>query len=176
MNYLTQAPIMKTADCDKKNLVFAVDIISAVEFESRGDYLATADHGGRVALFERTNGKDVTALTHSIDPFPFCSRFPLGFNLLVKCLSLESVPPQGAEGCIPMLMTTTLILYQLIGVTVICSDCETFLSADDLRINMWNLEVGNQCFNIIDLKPLDMEDLVVYKIVKLMDLDPFSQR
>ncbi|RRT76255.1 hypothetical protein B296_00027185 [Ensete ventricosum] len=92
-----------------------------------------------------------------------------------KCLSLESVPPQGAEGCIPMLMTTTLILYQLI-VTVICSDCETFLSADDLRINMWNLEVGNQCFNIIDLKPLDMEDLVVYKIVKLMDLDPFSRR
>ncbi|CAA6673084.1 unnamed protein product [Spirodela intermedia] len=40
------------------------------------------------------------------------------------------------------------------------SDGETFISADDLRINLWNLEVSNQCFNIIDLKPPHMEDLV----------------
>lgn len=41
-----------------------------------------------------------------------------------------------------------------------CSDGETFISADDLRINLWNMEVSNQCFNIVDLKPFDMEDLV----------------
>lgn len=35
-----------------------VDIISAIEFESKGEYLATGDCGGRVVLFERTNGKD----------------------------------------------------------------------------------------------------------------------
>nr|CAD1838339.1 unnamed protein product [Ananas comosus var. bracteatus] len=40
------------------------------------------------------------------------------------------------------------------------SDGETFISADDLRINLWNLEISNQCFNIIDMKPFDMEDLV----------------
>ncbi|KAL0417124.1 UNVERIFIED_CONTAM: Serine/threonine protein phosphatase 2A regulatory subunit B alpha isoform [Sesamum latifolium] len=40
------------------------------------------------------------------------------------------------------------------------SDCETFLSGDDLRINLWNLEVSNQCFNIIDMKPANMEDLL----------------
>ncbi|GKV36423.1 hypothetical protein SLEP1_g44559 [Rubroshorea leprosula] len=39
------------------------------------------------------------------------------------------------------------------------SDGETFLSADDLRINLWNLEINNQCFNIIDMKPSNMEDL-----------------
>ncbi|KAK4375663.1 hypothetical protein RND71_006340 [Anisodus tanguticus] len=39
------------------------------------------------------------------------------------------------------------------------SDGETFLSGDDLRINVWNLEVRDQCFNIIDMKPKDMEDL-----------------
>uniref|UniRef100_M1CKV7 Serine/threonine-protein phosphatase 2A 55 kDa regulatory subunit B n=1 Tax=Solanum tuberosum TaxID=4113 RepID=M1CKV7_SOLTU len=39
------------------------------------------------------------------------------------------------------------------------SDGETFLSGDDLRINVWNLEVRHQCFNIIDMKPKDMEDL-----------------
>ncbi|KAG5035634.1 hypothetical protein JHK87_010544 [Glycine soja] len=39
------------------------------------------------------------------------------------------------------------------------SDYETFISADDLRINLWNLEVSDQCFNIIDMKPSNMEDL-----------------
>ncbi|KGN63570.1 serine/threonine protein phosphatase 2A 55 kDa regulatory subunit B beta isoform [Cucumis sativus] len=39
------------------------------------------------------------------------------------------------------------------------SDGETFISADDLRINLWNLEISDQCFNIIDMKPSNMEDL-----------------
>ncbi|KAK3032023.1 hypothetical protein RJ639_036397, partial [Escallonia herrerae] len=39
------------------------------------------------------------------------------------------------------------------------SDGETFISADDLRINLWNLEISNQSFNIIDVKPANMEDL-----------------
>ncbi|MBA0800209.1 hypothetical protein Gohar_010658, partial [Gossypium harknessii] len=38
-------------------------------------------------------------------------------------------------------------------------DGETFISADDLRINLWNLEISNQSFNIVDLKPANMEDL-----------------
>ncbi|MBA0744908.1 hypothetical protein Gogos_007508 [Gossypium gossypioides] len=39
------------------------------------------------------------------------------------------------------------------------SDGETFISADDLRINLWNLEISNQSFNIVDVKPANMEDL-----------------
>ncbi|KAI3979552.1 hypothetical protein MKX01_001744 [Papaver californicum] len=39
------------------------------------------------------------------------------------------------------------------------SDGETFISADDLRINLWNLEVSSQSFNIVDVKPKNMEDL-----------------
>ncbi|CAG7896606.1 unnamed protein product, partial [Brassica rapa] len=39
------------------------------------------------------------------------------------------------------------------------SDGETFISADDLRINLWNLEITNQSFNIVDVKPEKMEDL-----------------
>ena len=31
----------------------AADIISAVEFDHTGDFLATGDQGGRVVLFER---------------------------------------------------------------------------------------------------------------------------
>ncbi|KAF5189195.1 Serine/threonine-protein phosphatase 2A regulatory subunit B [Thalictrum thalictroides] len=39
------------------------------------------------------------------------------------------------------------------------SDGETFISADDLRINLWNLDISNQSFNIVDVKPTNMEDL-----------------
>lgn len=39
------------------------------------------------------------------------------------------------------------------------SDGETFISADDLRVNLWNLEISSQSFNIVDVKPANMEDL-----------------
>ncbi|KHG07214.1 Serine/threonine phosphatase 2A 55 kDa regulatory subunit B beta-like protein [Gossypium arboreum] len=39
------------------------------------------------------------------------------------------------------------------------SDGETFISADDLRINLWNMEISDQSFNIVDVKPANMEDL-----------------
>ncbi|CAN6925176.1 unnamed protein product [Brassica oleracea] len=40
------------------------------------------------------------------------------------------------------------------------SDGETFISAHDLRINLWNLERSNQSFNIVDVKPANMEDVI----------------
>ncbi|KAL4609259.1 serine/threonine-protein phosphatase 2A 55 kDa regulatory subunit B alpha isoform [Arapaima gigas] len=39
------------------------------------------------------------------------------------------------------------------------SDYETYLSADDLRINLWHLEVTDRSFNIVDIKPANMEEL-----------------
>jgi hypothetical protein len=45
------------------------------------------------------------------------------------------------------------------------SDQQTFLSADDLRINLWNLEVTDQSFNIVDIKPANMEDLTEVSIM-----------
>jgi len=38
------------------------------------------------------------------------------------------------------------------------SDAETYLSADDLRINLWHM-VTDQSFNIVDIKPANMEEL-----------------
>lgn len=42
---------------------FAVDIISAIEFDKSGDHLATGDRGGRVVLFERNDTRDVCVLS-----------------------------------------------------------------------------------------------------------------
>jgi serine/threonine-protein phosphatase 2A regulatory subunit B len=39
------------------------------------------------------------------------------------------------------------------------SDGETFVSSDDLRINLWNMEISDQSFNIVDIKPANMEEL-----------------
>ncbi|XP_066516022.1 protein phosphatase 2, regulatory subunit B, gamma a isoform X2 [Hoplias malabaricus] len=39
------------------------------------------------------------------------------------------------------------------------SDGETYLSADDLRINLWHLDITDRSFNIVDIKPVNMEDL-----------------
>jgi serine/threonine-protein phosphatase 2A regulatory subunit B len=37
-------------------MICSADIISGVEFDHTGDYLATGDKGGRVVLFERNDG------------------------------------------------------------------------------------------------------------------------
>eukprot|EP00658_Telonema_sp_P-2_P018011 TRINITY_DN17040_c0_g1_i3.p1 TRINITY_DN17040_c0_g1~~TRINITY_DN17040_c0_g1_i3.p1 ORF type:complete len:410 (+),score=113.14 TRINITY_DN17040_c0_g1_i3:345-1574(+) len=39
------------------------------------------------------------------------------------------------------------------------SDGETFMTSDDLRINLWHLNNNAECFNIVDLKPVNMDDL-----------------
>ena len=42
----------------------------------------------------------------------------------------------------------------------VCSDQQTFLSADDLRINLWALDSAVECFNVVDIKPENMEELL----------------
>lgn len=39
------------------------------------------------------------------------------------------------------------------------SDQETFLSCDDLRINLWKLDQSDVCFTLVDIKPQKMEEL-----------------
>ena len=46
--------------------LWTADIISAVEFDSTGNYLATGDKGGRVVLFERND---------MVWPCPLCCHF-----------------------------------------------------------------------------------------------------
>ena len=41
---------------------------------------------------------------------------------------------------------------------------ETYLSADDLRINLWHMEITDQSFNIVDIKPANMEELTEVNI------------
>ncbi|KAL9255487.1 Serine/threonine protein phosphatase 2A 55 kDa regulatory subunit B beta isoform-like protein [Drosera capensis] len=67
-----------------------------------------------------------------------------------------AIPPEG----IPSLRLPVVTTHETSQVAR-CRrvDGETFVSADDLRINLWNLEISNQSFNIVDVKPQNMEDL-----------------
>ncbi|CAH8531762.1 unnamed protein product [Schistosoma bovis] len=224
------------------------DIISCVEYDKTGDFLATGDHGGRIVIFKRENeDKLQKCISHNVY-CTFVSHEP-EFDYL-KSLEIEEkinkirwLPRTNhaqfllstndktiklwriTERCRRVANSTctssdyflqnnttrstnttdnddNLMLndknnssvslnkiYQktdlrvpyyedidpvmdahpkrifanahtyLINSLSVNSDQETFLSADDLRINLWNLEITNQSFNIVDLKPVNMEDL-----------------
>jgi len=50
------------------------------------------------------------------------------------------------------------------------SDGESFMSCDDLRLNVWNLNNNSSCFNIVDVKPANMEALS--KVITSADFHP----
>ena len=52
------------------------------------------------------------------------------------------------------------------------SDGETFISADDLRINLWHLNIQDQSFNIVDIKPANMEELT--EVITAAEFHPIS--
>ena len=55
---------------------------------------------------------------------------------------------------------------------------ETYLSADDLRINLWHMEITDQSFNIVDIKPANMEELtevyIEHMLITIMIIDHTS--
>uniref|UniRef100_A0A1D1YXY4 Serine/threonine-protein phosphatase 2A 55 kDa regulatory subunit B n=1 Tax=Anthurium amnicola TaxID=1678845 RepID=A0A1D1YXY4_9ARAE len=220
-----------------------VDIISAIEFDKTGEHLATGDRGGRVVLFERTDGedhtprKDLERMDYPVAGHPefrykteFQSHEP-EFDYL-KSLEIEEkinmvrwcqtangalfllstndktvkywkvqerkvkkicdmninssasaghgslvssdfvIPPEGIPSLhLPVVVGHETSLFPRcrrvyahahdyhINSISNNSDGETFISADDLRINLWHLEISNQSYNIVDVKPVNMEDL-----------------
>jgi len=52
------------------------------------------------------------------------------------------------------------------------SDGETYISSDDLRINLWNVGISDQSFNIVDIKPTNMEELT--EVITSAEFHPIS--
>lgn len=51
-------------------------------------------------------------------------------------------------------------------------DGETFVSSDDLRINLWNLNNKDEAFMLVDMKPENMEEL--NEVITCTDFHPLS--
>jgi len=84
---------------------------------------------------------------------------------------MDLPPAEVKELSIPKLHPTSLMveasprkiyanahLYHINSISV-NSDDETYLSADDLRVNLWSLGRTDASFNIVDIKPANMEEL-----------------
>lgn len=214
---------------DIENITEA-DIISTVEFDQSGDFLATGDKGGRVVLFERNQQKKKTSCEYKFftefqlhdAEFDYLKSLEIEekinkikwlrllnnllFLLLTndKTIKLWKIMerqiklvaennlngqlhlPNDAMGVgqlkLPQLQIhDKLILAQpkriylnahayhinLISVNL---DQETYLLSDDLRINLWNLGIADQLFNIVDIKPTNMEELT--EVITLAEFHP----
>lgn len=222
--------------------VTEADIISTVEFNYDGEFLATGDKGGRVVIFQRdgTKTRHVRRRTSSPPVFrcdynvysTFQSHEP-EFDYL-KSLEIEEkinqiawVKPSGSslfllttndktvklwkisERCrhysdlntitddgmlrekealtelriprkceedvsveaLPRRIFANAHAYHINSISV-NSDDATYLSADDLRINVWHLEITDQSFNIVDIKPANMEELT--EVITAAQFHPLS--
>ncbi|GAA5972070.1 hypothetical protein JCM8115_000813 [Rhodotorula mucilaginosa] len=234
------------------------DIISCVEFDHTGDYLATGDKGGRVVLFERNENKKgceykfytefqshepefdylkSLEIEEKINKIRWCKRqnaahFLLSTNdktiklwkVFEKSLKVvaennssaqagpnpPSPPPASAlpssglpsspsaaasssggtdvngtpylrlprmtyhdtiVAAVPRKVYANAHAYHINSVSV-NSDGETYMSADDLRINLWNLNISDQSFNILDIKPANMEELT--EVITAAEFHPVS--
>jgi serine/threonine-protein phosphatase 2A regulatory subunit B len=195
-----------------------VDIVSAVEFNETGEYIATGDRGGRVVIFERSQDKEAAKakkkeqktpeykffvefqshepefdylksleIEEKINKIKWLNRNSNGHFLLTtndKTIKLWRVyekkvkqvlqtnvangvtsniraPPPIQQLKVPKVQVKDSIItatgrrvyanahaYHINSISV-NSDGETYISSDDLRINLWNLAVSDQSFSIL---------------------------
>ncbi|KAL4925498.1 protein phosphatase 2A regulatory subunit CDC55 [Aspergillus undulatus] len=239
-------PTWKFTQCfgDKGDVedITEADIISTVEFDHTGNYLATGDKGGRVVLFERNETKKTCEykfhtefqshepefdylksleIEEKINKIKWCRRqnsshFLLSTNdktiklwkVFDKSLKVVAennlsteLTPGGVGGAgapraprvsfkdasalklprmthhdtvvaaVPRRTYANAHAYHINSISV-NSDGETFISSDDLRVNLWNLNIQDQSFNIVDIKPANMEELT--EVITAAEFHPTS--
>ncbi|KAJ5080449.1 protein phosphatase pp2a regulatory subunit b [Anaeramoeba ignava] len=199
------------------------DIISALEFDTTGEYIAVGDRGGRVVLFQRESPPkytdEIETNNSRLRGFKFYNEFQSHeseFDYLKsneieeKINSIKWLKPRNNANFLLSTNDKTIKLWKIyekdtfidnesalnfqeisspsflripkiskqkptpsihlrrvyshahvydINSISVNPDQETFLSSDGLRINLWNLELTKNAFNIVDMKPEDLEDL-----------------
>jgi len=200
------------------------DVVSAIEFDDTGDFIAVGDRGGRIVLFERdekrtkkSEGKKQSKnpeykfltefqshepefdylksleIEEKINKIKWCKRqndshFLLSTNdktiklwkvyekkiKAVANFNLDKTASKPAKvsslkvpqidnresvlAAVPRRIYSNAHAYHINSISI-NSDGETYISSDDLRINLWNLGISDQSFNIVDIKPVNMEEL-----------------
>eukprot|EP01087_Luapelamoeba_hula_P002821 TRINITY_DN1258_c0_g1_i1.p1 TRINITY_DN1258_c0_g1~~TRINITY_DN1258_c0_g1_i1.p1 ORF type:complete len:446 (-),score=79.35 TRINITY_DN1258_c0_g1_i1:244-1581(-) len=204
-----------------------VDIVSAIEFDSTGDFLAAGDRGGRVVIFQRVESEDTPCeykffaefqshepefdylksleIEEKINKIKWCDTHNDAHYLLTtndktiklwkvfdktlyekpaRGTSITSPAPSHTNGALsfpsrtrrdrqktaaPRRVYANAHAYHINSISL-NTDGETYISADDLRINLWNLEISDQSFNIVDIKPANMEELT--EVITAADFHP----
>ncbi|KAA6384739.1 MAG: putative Protein phosphatase PP2A regulatory subunit B, partial [Streblomastix strix] len=200
------------------------DIISALEFDKTGDYLAAGDNGGRLVLFNIVKNAKTQASRRKVE-YNFITEFQShepdfdhlrSLEIEERINSIKFLPHQTSSHILLTTNDKVIKLWKvynspamtatktnkitdasgriLAGVNAaslhvptitrgedtllsinkrqfaaghtyninslsVCSDNEMFLTSDDLRVNLWNIEKSDTCYNIVDIKPDNMEDI-----------------
>ena len=99
-------------------------------------------------------GGDAWRALATAPPGPARAPFPSPASLRVpRCASVDSLLASRCRRTFP-----NAHAYHINSLSC-CSDGQTFLSADDLRVNLWSLEAQAGSFTIVDIKPESMENL-----------------
>lgn len=193
------------------------DLVTAVEFDEDGEYLAVGDKAGRICVFEAHTPAHSKRRADSKNPeYKFYTEFQSHepeFDCL-KSLEIEEkinmikwakrsnglfllaandktiklwkiydkkikrptrhrykentksnfvrIPRLSHHQTITTAVSKRVFSnahgYHINSISINC-DGQTFLSSDDLRINLWNLENNMESFTIVDIKPDNLEEL-----------------
>lgn len=68
------------------------------------------------------------------------------------------IPGDTAVAATPRRVYANAHAYHINSIAI-NSDGQTFLSADDLRVNLWSLDNARLSYNIVDIKPPTLEEL-----------------
>lgn len=96
----------------------------------------------------------------SLRPVPFVNRavYSFTYNVVLKRVSYFQVPVLMPMDLMveasPRRIFANAHTYHINSISV-NSDHETYLSADDLRINLWHLEITDRSFSILFLYRMD---------------------
>ncbi|KUF77197.1 phosphatase PP2A regulatory subunit B protein [Phytophthora nicotianae] len=215
------------------------EVVSAIEYDRSGDFLATGNKGGRISIYCRhgnpASNQSMYSGTSGDPQYQLYTEFQshnAEFDYL-KSLEIEEkinqikwCRPSGGSHCLLSTNDKTIKLWKIhersvrevttyneqglahvpraqitpelirlplihtrgqvttstakrvysnahtyhINSIAINSDGETFISADDLRVNLWSLGISNQSFNIVDIKPANMEELT--EVITAADFHP----
>eukprot|EP01126_Amoeba_proteus_P028789 TRINITY_DN2836_c0_g1_i7.p1 TRINITY_DN2836_c0_g1~~TRINITY_DN2836_c0_g1_i7.p1 ORF type:complete len:658 (-),score=120.10 TRINITY_DN2836_c0_g1_i7:221-1966(-) len=170
--------------------------ISSLSFDRSGKYLAVGYHGGQVVVlyqqdeltyqlccefkshdseFDCLTSTEIEEKINTIRWYPFNDRNPQVMTCNDKTIKLFRVVLSG-DVSEPALVRPRKIFqgghaYNINSLSF-NSDGETFISADDLRINLWNIEISNEAFGVVDIKPDNMDNL--QEVITCSDFHPTS--
>lgn len=139
------------------------DYLKSLDIEEKINMIQWCSRQNQALLLLSTNDKTIKLwkiyerkIKHLSDPAE-ADNFPS--NMTMEDVK---IPAMEYRDCVtaatPRRVYSDAHAYHINSISI-NSDEETFISADDLRINLWNFQYRLQSFNIVDIKPANMEEL-----------------
>mmetsp|Transcript_11596 Transcript_11596/g.10115 ORF Transcript_11596/g.10115 Transcript_11596/m.10115 type:complete len:190 (-) Transcript_11596:1196-1765(-) len=131
------------------------DYLKSAEIEERINQIQWLRPQGNNLYILTTNDKTIKTWKISEKKM----KKPVFLNKSEKDLKFPQM--QVSEtGLMPTLLRSYPQLHQYhINSLSSCSNGENFLSGDDLRINVWTLDSTNEAYNVVDLKPDNLDEI-----------------